>query len=248
MRIPSTTLWLVCISAALASPANYASTLTPSDVTAPFAVQPFAGLAVSGGTTQSFFSDLSALTFPGPGIVNILGNIQAFDSMGDSISAFGIAAVAVTQSGLTLMPQLENFILSAPTTYTSTLNSNQATLVPGALNLAFAFTSDPSFQYSYVLTTTGIPDGGFLLYDDVEGASIPEPVLLLPVGVLLGVMMAVSYWWRPKRESSRVGQVGPSELSPMAPGYLWYGNQVAGDRHVEDESAWRKTGVCGRHG
>jgi hypothetical protein len=162
-----------------------ADTLAPGDLTAPFAVQPFVGLGVTGGVTQPFFSDLSALSLPGPGIVDVLGNIQAFDAGGNPISTFQLTGVTVTQGASSLMPPLQAFIVPSPTTYVSTLNPlNQVTLVPSALNLAFTFNSDSSFQYSYTLDVTGIPDGGFLLYDDVEGAKVPEPGagwLLLPV-------------------------------------------------------------------
>jgi hypothetical protein len=164
------------IQVAFDLPALQADTLTPADLAIPFAVQPFVGLQVMGGVTQPFFSDLSALSFPGPGIVDVLGNIQAFGVSGNPISMFQLTGVTVTQGASTLTPPLQTFEVQSPITYVSTLNPlNQVTLVPSALNLGFTFNSNPSFQYSYTLSVTGIPNGGFLLYDDVEGARVPEP-------------------------------------------------------------------------
>jgi hypothetical protein len=179
-----------------------AGVVTPSQIGAPFGVQPFAGLGVSGGVTDPFFSDLSGLAFPGPGIVGILAGLQAFGSGGDSISAFNVTGVTVTQGNSTFTPTLQMFSLSSPVTYTSTLNpGNSVTVNPGDLNLAFIFNSDASFQYSYTLNTTGIPDGGFLLYNDVEGALVPEPGTWLLMASGLGMAL-----WR--RRNSRIGSTG----------------------------------------
>jgi hypothetical protein len=43
-------------------------------------------------------------------------------------------------------------------------------LDPSQFNLGFGLKSDRSFEYSYTLAVTGIPVGGFLLFNDVEGA------------------------------------------------------------------------------
>jgi hypothetical protein len=59
------------------------------------------------------------------------------------------------------------------------------TLDPSQFNLGFVFKSDPSFQYSYTLEVTGIPDGGFLLFNDVEGAQTPEPGLSFATAMTL---------------------------------------------------------------
>jgi hypothetical protein len=139
-------------------------------------VQRFAGLGVTGGVTDPFFADLSGLSFPGSGVVDILGNLQALDPMGNPITTFGISSVTLTQGASTLTPELDPFSLPAAMTYSSTLNPlSQVTLDPSQFNLGFAFKSDPSFQYSYTLAVTGVPDGGFLLFNDVEGSQTPEP-------------------------------------------------------------------------
>jgi len=64
---------------------------------------------------------------------------------------------------------------------------------PANFNLAFLFDSDSSWQYSYELTVTGIPDGGFITYDDVEAAEAPEPSLFLPL-LLAALVMSVRAW------------------------------------------------------
>lgn len=152
-----------------------AAVLTPDNIGAPFATQPFAGLQVTGGVTEPFYSDLSGLTFPGPGVVTLLGNLHAVDSGGNPISSFQLLGVQVTQGASTLTPPLEDFVTASPVTYYSTLGSSSVTISPGELNKGFVFNSDSSFVYSYALTVSGIPNGGFLLYNDVEGAQTPEP-------------------------------------------------------------------------
>jgi hypothetical protein len=132
-----------------------------------------------------------------PNIVNILGNIQTFDSGVNPLTSFLITGVAVMQGSTTLMPLLQTFSVSSPVTYADTLNPlNQATLVPSALNLAFLFKSNPSFQYSYELSNSGIPDGGFVLYDDVEGAAVPEPGSGLPVTLVLLALLIRGFYAR----------------------------------------------------
>jgi len=177
-----------------------ADTLTPDDVGAPFGVQPFAGLGVTGGVSDSFFSDLSGLPF-GPSIVDILADLAAYDEFGNLISSFSVTGVTVTQGVSSSSPELDPFNLSSPVTYTSTLDPlNQVTVNPGDYNLAFIFDSDPTLQYSYTLDVSGVPDGGFLLYNDVEGALVPEPDLRLLSLLAIGAV-AVSRWRRASRTS-----------------------------------------------
>ena len=183
------TFLLLVVGGVLVAPNLRADSINADEIGAPFGVQPFAGLAVFGGVTTPFFSDLSGLPFTSPGIVDILGNIQAFDDQGLSLSAFQILGVTVTQGAFTTTPPLLPFLLASPTLYASTLNPlNQVLLDPAALNLGFIFDSDSSFRYSYTLQVSGIPDGGFVLYDDVEGAHVPEPAFGLPL-VLCGALL-----------------------------------------------------------
>ena len=189
MRMGTRAILQTLIIVSLAPLGLYAD-FTPVSLTEPFGVQPFAGLFVTSGQSDTFFSDLSGLPFPGPGIVTILADLQAFDVSGDPISSFTVTGVTVTQGASMLTPAVMPFDLSSPIVYTSTLDPfSQVTVDPGDLNLAFQFNSDPSFQYSYSLSVTGIPDGGFLLYNDVEGAAVPEPALAWPVAVSLASML-----------------------------------------------------------
>jgi hypothetical protein len=189
MMIRAFVICSICLAIAQSNlPAN---TLTPDNVGAPFGVQAFAGLGVTGGVTDSFFSDLSGLAFPGPSIITILAGLTAFDDSFNPIGTFSITGVTVTQGASTFSPDVDPFSLSLPVTYTSTLDPlSQVTVNPGDYNVAFVFDSDASFQYSYALNVSGIPDGGFLLYNDVEGALIPEPdlriLLLLALGGVFG--------------------------------------------------------------
>jgi len=162
-----------------------------SQIGGPFGVQPDAGLIVTGGETQGFFSDLSGLPFPGPGIVDILSNLQGYDEYGDPIADFQVTGAMVMQgSSMTTVP-VETFSTPSPTTYASYLDPlNQVTVDPANLNLSFLFDSDSSLQYTYELEVTGIQDNGFLLYDDVEGAQIsavpePSPLALVLSGLVL---------------------------------------------------------------
>jgi MYXO-CTERM domain-containing protein len=170
----SHTFWLITVATGVTAQAS--PILTPADAGVPVAVQPSAGLGVTGGVTDPFFSGLSALTFPTPAVINILGNIQAFDSMGNPISTFQVTGVTVTQGGMSFMPPLLPFVVTSPVTYTSTLNpAASATVSPGELNLAFTFDLDSSMQYSYTLDVSGVPDGGFVTLNDIEPPRIPEP-------------------------------------------------------------------------
>jgi hypothetical protein len=168
-----------------------ADVITASDLNAPFAVQPSAGLFVVSGMTGPFFSVLASPPFTAPGIVDVLANIEAFDENGNPISSFQVTGVNVMQDSTTLSPPLESFFIASPVTYTDTVNPfNSVTVDPTHLNLAFEFNSDSSFQYSYLLDVSGIPDNGFLLYDDIEGATVPEPaswILMATLLTLLGV-------------------------------------------------------------
>jgi hypothetical protein len=180
-----------------------AASLTPADIGPPFAVQPSAGLTVTSGVTEPFFADLSNLSLTNPGITNILGDIKAFDPTGDPLSTFQITAVTVFQGSSTSTPPLEAFSLPFGTTsmtYTSTTNPlSQVTIDSSNLNLGFTFNSDSSFQYSYTMNVSGVSDGGFLTYDDVDGVCtsitcIPEPTTWPLLLLLLISVIAGRYW------------------------------------------------------
>jgi hypothetical protein len=173
-----------------------AATLTPADLNpnGPFGVQPDVGLTVTSGVTQPFFSDLSGLMFPGPGIVDILANIQAFDSGGNPITNFQLTGVTVMQGSSTFSPPLEMFSLSSPMTLTSSVNPlDQVTIDPSNLNLAFTFNSDASFQYSSTFDVSGVPTGGFITYGSVEPPLIPEPNLFLPSALAMATVICWSF-------------------------------------------------------
>jgi hypothetical protein len=191
MRI---TGWVLATSTVLFAHQLTAGVITPGDLAAPFAVQPSAGLFVSSGATGPFFSVLASPPFLAPGIVDILSNIQAFDSGGSQLSGFHVTGVTLTQGSTTQSPSLASFFTPSPVTYTDSLNPfNSAIVNPANLNLAFAFKSNSSFQYSYFLSVSGIPDGGFVLYDDVEAAAVPEPA----TGIFLAtILTALSFAFR----------------------------------------------------
>jgi hypothetical protein len=195
MILRAIVLSLACMAISLCN--LTANTLTPDNIAAPFGVQAFAGLGVTGGVSDPFFSDLSGLPFAGPAIVDVLAGLTAYDDLGNPISTFSVTGVTVTQGVSSLSPELDSFSLSSPVTYTSTLDPlNQVTVNPGDYNLAFTFDSDPSLQYAYALDVSGVPDGGFLLYNDVEGALVPEPDLRMALLLAMGVALGWSQWRR----------------------------------------------------
>src|SRR5262249_10515064 len=127
MVIERHVFFLACL---LVVPRLSAGILTPANIGPPFAVEPFVGLMVTSNMSELFFADLSNLSFPGPGIVNVLGNIHAFDAFGNQIIQFMITGVSVMQGTSALMPPLQTFSVSAPVTYTDIFNPlNQVTLV-----------------------------------------------------------------------------------------------------------------------
>jgi hypothetical protein len=184
---------ILCVGglAAILGAGELEADITPANLQAPFGVQPFAGLSVTGGVTTPFFSNLSGLPFPGPEIVDVLGDLEAFDAFGNPIATFAVMGVTVTETASTFPVPVQHFALAAPVSYTDTLNPfNQVTVDPSQFNLAFVLTVDPSFQYFYTLSVTGIPDGGFVLFNDVEGALVPEP----GSWSLMALVLAGSAW------------------------------------------------------
>lgn len=194
MKTRQSVQWLPTLAVALGTCCLQASILTPNDLQPPFAVQPFVGLSVMLGVTAPFFSDLSGLPFPGPAVVDILANIMAFDSNGNPITTFQITGVTLMQGSTTLTPPLQLFVVSSPMTYTSSINPfDQITITPSALNLGFTFNSDSSFQYSSTFDVSGVPDGGFVIFDSLETPETPEPDTWSMTGLALAALLGASY-------------------------------------------------------
>jgi hypothetical protein len=160
-------------------------------------IQRFAGLpvvSVAGGIgrTAPFFSDLPDGSMGSNDIVNNLaGNFQAFDPLGNPVS-FEVVGVEVTRAGSTFVPEFGqlNFAGLPLKTFTDPLDFDQVTFSAGDMTLAFTFESDPSLAYSYSLLVTGLEEGSFIVYDDVEPPEIPEPstTLFTGMGLLLLVL------------------------------------------------------------
>lgn len=161
---------------------------TADDLTGPVFVQPFAGLAVIGldgagnGITQPFFSDLPDGSLPGNRIVNILGNFQAFDPSG-APTAFDILGVEVTDGGSTFTPNFGEFDFAGnpSLTFTDSVDLDSATFFDSDFTLGFDFVSDAALDYFYVLNTD-LPVGSFIIFDDVETGTTPEPGTFLLIG------------------------------------------------------------------
>lgn len=158
-------------------------------VTAPVFIQPSVGLAVvtisNGiGTTEFAFVDLPDNSFPGNFVANILGNFQAFDPDGNLVTDFQIVGVEVMIGNTIFVPSFGrfDFVNHSSLTFVDTVDFDTVTFSAQDLTFAFAFSADPSLTYSYRLLITGLPVDSFILFDDPEPASIPEPATLLLLG------------------------------------------------------------------
>jgi len=194
------TSWLALTVAVFTVPA-FASTLpvlqhpNAHELVGPVFVQPFAGLMVVSasdgiGQTEPFFSSLPPGSLPENQVVNILGNFQAFDPLGNP-TTFDIAGVMVTNAGKTFTPAFGqfNFAGESSVTFSDALNPlNTTTFSAADFTLAFPFMSDPSLSYSYTLKTTGLPVGSQLIFDDAETGRVPEPTTMLLFGCGLVVL------------------------------------------------------------
>jgi hypothetical protein len=166
---------------------------TAADLSGPAFVQPFAGfpvIAESGGIgrTDAFFSDLPDGSLPGNFVVNILGNFQAFDDVGNP-TTFDIVGVEVTVGTSTFTPAFGAFDFAGrpSLTLTDAVDFDQVTFFAGDFTLAFAFNAGPDLAYSYTLLTTELPVGSFLSGSDGE-TGVPEPsALILLVSGLTGL-------------------------------------------------------------
>ncbi|HKV33739.1 MAG TPA: PEP-CTERM sorting domain-containing protein [Pyrinomonadaceae bacterium] len=153
----------------------------------PVFIQPFAGLAViseSGGVgrTESFFSDLPDGSFPGNLVVNIIGNIQAFDPDGN-LTPFNIIGVEVTVGSSTFMVPLVPFDFggNSSMTFVDSLDFDTVTFFASDPTFSFTFDAGSNLAFSYTLFTTGLPIGSFVSYADVE-VPVPEPATLFLLG------------------------------------------------------------------
>lgn len=177
--------------------ADLLSSPSAAEIQGPFFLQPFAFVtvnSVSGGVgqTSSFFSSLPVGSYPTLGVVNILGNFLAFDSMGDAVTSFDIIGVSVTNDGNTFTPPFGdfNFAGNSSVTYSDSLNPlNTITYFATDFTFAFDFKSDPSLTYSYTLDVTGLDAGSTIVFDETEG-TVPEP---WSCG-LLGTILVALYW------------------------------------------------------
>jgi hypothetical protein len=187
---------LVACLAASTLQANILTSPNAAELQGPFFVQPFSFVTVDSvlggvGQTSSFFSSLPPNSYPNFEVVNILGNFQAFDSLGDPVTTFDITGVSVTQGSNTFAPASGefNFAGALSITYTDALNPlNTSTLSSSDFTFAFDFQSDPSLTYSYSLDTTGLGAGSTLVFDDIE-ATIPEPGSWWLLGTALIILL-----------------------------------------------------------
>ena len=160
-----------------------------NQLTGPVFIQPSVGLAVVAlsngvGTTNFAFVDLPDNSFNGNFVVNILGNFQAFDPDGNPVTNFQIVGVEVMLGNTIFTPSFGQFdFVDHPSlTFVDSLDFDTITFSDQNLTFSFAFAADPSLIYSYRLLITGLPEGSFVLFDDPETGSIPEPATLLLLG------------------------------------------------------------------
>jgi hypothetical protein len=194
-------LLVACVAPA-ALRADILESPNANQIQGPFYVQPFSFVtvdSVSGGAgqTSDFFSVLPPDAFPTTTVVNILGNFEAFDSMGNPVTDFDITGVSVTTGGSTFAPAFGtfNFVGNPSMTYTDALNPlNTTTFLASDFTLAFTFMSDPSFVYSYSVNVTGLDAGSFLTFDDAEG-TVPEPASIWLLAAVLGSLYGIRRRW-----------------------------------------------------
>jgi RHS repeat-associated protein len=163
----------------------------------PAYVQPFSYVTVNGDgtTTTPFPSDLSCCigTLNNNFIVDIVGNFQYYGAP----SGFAITGVTVTQGGSSFNPAfgLFNFDGQSSVTLTDPIayGTDQVTFSAATNDTyAFAFYIDPSYQYSFSFTTTGLSPGYNLVFDDAETSVTPEPGRIWMFGS--GIVLLALLW------------------------------------------------------
>lgn len=164
-----------------------------NQIGSPVFIQPSVGLAVvtvvnSIGTTEFAFVDLPDNAFgPDNFAANILGNFQAFDPDGNPVTGFQILGVEVMIGNTIFTPSFGRFDFAGHSSFTfvDTFDFDTVTFFADDLTVAFAFTADPSLTYAYRLLVAGLPEGSFILFDDPEPMTTPEPATLLLLGSAL---------------------------------------------------------------
>ena len=152
----------------------------------PVVVQTFAGLNINSfsggiGTTEPFFdtSDIPGLS------MNIWGNFQAFDPLGNPIS-FNILGVHVTEGASTFTPPFGSFNFAGhlSLTFTDSQTFDMVTFNASDQTLAFPVSSGGDFQATI---DTDLALGSSFTFQAVDTGSIPEPetLLLLSTGLAM---------------------------------------------------------------
>jgi len=175
------------------------------ELTSPVFLQTFAGLNITSfsngvGTTEPFFDTLPPGAIPGPIIMNILGNFQAFDPFGNPTS-FNILGVHVTENGSTFTPPFGSFNFAGhpSVTFTDSQSFDMVTFNAGDPTLAFLV---PNGQFQFTIDTD-LALGSSFVFQIVEPTPTPEPMTLLLMSA--GFAVLASGRWRRQRHESRQG-------------------------------------------
>ena len=173
-RTRSCWLVLVVVLAWLAAGADRA-VAGPENRAPEVFTQPSAGLKLVAysegvGRTEPFNLHLPSDLAPGL-LIHTLGNIQAFDAHGNPVR-FSIVGVQVTHDGETAGAPVErvNFGGRPSLAFTDAQDGGTVILKAAEPALTFSFASGSNKPYSFRLLTTGVPEGGFLVFDQAVTA------------------------------------------------------------------------------